>query len=307
METQINPSQLHFGNAASYAPPQNFHQQNIPSQTIAAPPGPSSAQKAPQMQLYPQADAESKILATTTGLSQVSRTAIAPDLHTRIISAMFRAEKAFRIPCCIRNNGVETLLPRSQTQADQGSDLNVISTGLATKLGLQLQSLDLVGLRGLTMRTADHKDPQLYHWVLLNVGVQSIWRKIRCFVSSAITSLPTASHPPLLATNEPLSLLLGIPWLYSVNAQLSIRRSKIEVGDPSMGEIVREVVGPELVYCHDHNLLMYPKGVLPDSMTARPHHHKAPHVSVEELDSSASSSSEESEDELSDVEGPDFR
>lgn len=54
-------------------------------------------------------------------------------------------------------------MPRSPTQADQGSDLNVISTGLATKLGLQLQSLDLVGFRGLTMRTADHKDTQLHH------------------------------------------------------------------------------------------------------------------------------------------------
>lgn len=307
METQMNPSQKHFGNAASHAPPQYFHQQNIPLQTFAAPPGPSSAQKASQMQHYPQADAESEILATTTGLPQVSSAAIAPDLHTRIISTMFRAEKAFRIPCCIWNNGVETVLPISQIQVDQGSDLNVISTGLATKLGLQLQSLDLVGFRGLTMRTADHKDTQLHHWVLLNVGVQGIWRKIRCFVSPAVTSLPTASNPSLLAPNEPLSLLLGIPWLYSVNAQLSIRHSKIEVGDPSMGETVRQVVGPELVYCHDHNLLMYPKGVLPDSVTARPHPHKTLLATVEELDLSESSSSEESEDELSDVEDPDFR
>lgn len=52
---------------------------------------------------------------------------------------------------------------------------------------------------------------------------------------------------------------------------------------------------------------MYPKGVLPDSMTARPHPHRTPHATVEELDSSESNSSEESEDELSDVEDPDFR
>lgn len=100
---------------------------------------------------------------------------------------------------------------------------------------------------------------------------------------------------------------MGIPWLYSVNAQLSIRHSKIEVGDPSIGETVREVVGLELVYCHDHNLLMYPNGVLADFMVARPHHHRTPHVTVEEFDSSESSSSEESEDELSDVEDPDFQ
>lgn len=81
METQMNPSQQHFGNAASHAPPQHFYQQNIPPQTFAAPLGPSSAQKTPPMQRYPQADAESEILATITGLSQVSSAAIAPDLH----------------------------------------------------------------------------------------------------------------------------------------------------------------------------------------------------------------------------------
>ena len=134
------------------------------------------------MQRYPQADAESEILHTTTGLLQVSNATIALDLHTRIISAMFRAEKAFRILHRIWNNGVETALPRSQTQADQGVDLNVISTGLDIKLGLKLQSLDLVGFKGLTVKSADHKDTLSHHWILLNVVVQGIWRKIRFFL-----------------------------------------------------------------------------------------------------------------------------
>ena len=88
---------------------------------------------------------------------------------------------------------------------------------------------------------------------------------------------------------------------------MSIWHSKIKVGDPSIGETIREVVGPELVDCHDHNLLMYPKDVLPDSMTARPHHHRTPHATVEEHDLSESSSSEESEDELFDIEDLDFQ
>lgn len=56
---------------------------------------------------------ESEILHTTIGYPEVSGTAIAPDLHTRIISLMFRVDKAFRILCSIRNNGIEIALPRS--------------------------------------------------------------------------------------------------------------------------------------------------------------------------------------------------
>ena len=107
------------------------------------------------------------------------------------------------------------------------------------------------------------------------------------FVSPAVTSSPAALNSPLLATDEPLSLLLGMPWPYSVNAQLSIRHSKIKVGNPSIGETIHEVVGPELVYCYDHNLLMYPKDLLPDSIAAQPYHHRA-HTAVEESDSSLS-------------------
>ncbi len=74
--------------------------------------------------------------------------------------------------------------------------------------------------------------------------------------------------------------------MYSANVELSIWHSQIEVGDPNIGEAAREVVGPELVYCQDHNLLMYAKGVLPDSMTVRPHYHKASYATVDSSESS---------------------
>lgn len=225
----------------------------------------------------------------------------APDKHTRIISSLPKTEKAFRIPCLIRLNNKLIGLERYQTQADQGSDLNVISMGLAQKLNLELLSLDLVGFRGLTMRTADHKDTPLQFWVWLEVGVQQLWRKIRCFVS------PSVINPLSSIAIEPLSLLLGIPWLFSVNARISVRNSTIEIGDPRLGEEVRDVVGPELVFCNDHNLLMYPKKYMPkilqhssDVVTSRID-------AANDSDSLEESSSEESEDELSDVEDPVFQ
>lgn len=153
-----------------------------------------------------------------------TNTSSPPDKHTQIVSSLPKSEKAFRIPCVIRLNNQLIGLEQYQTQADQGSDLNVISMGLAQKLNLELLSLDLVGFRELTMRTADHKDTPLQFWVWLEVGVQQLWRKIRCFVS------PSVINPLSSIGTEPLSLLLGIPWLYSE------RNSTIKIGDPSLGE-----------------------------------------------------------------------
>ena len=76
-----------------------------------------------------------------------------------------------------------------------------------------------------------------------------MWRDIRCFIA------PQTDHHE--------RLLLGIPWLYAVNAIISIKLSMIQVGDPGVGETIRQVTGPELVYGRDHNLLMYPKAVIP--------------------------------------------
>ncbi|SLM37975.1 Ribonuclease H-like domain [Lasallia pustulata] len=156
------------------------------------------------------------------------------------------------------SNRKKKVLGRSQVQADQGSDMNVISTAMARQLGLTFHSLSDVGFAGLTMKTADHRETQLHHWVYLELGVEAIWRQIRCFVA------PELQFP--VQGLDHLSLLLGIPWLYSVNAIIGIRGSKIEIGDPLQGEAVREVVGPELVFSQDHNLLMYPKAILTPTM-----------------------------------------
>lgn len=230
-----------------------------------------------------------------------TNTSSPPDKHTQIVSSLPKSEKAFRIPCIIRLNNQLIGLERHQTQADQGSDLNVISMGLVQKLNLELLSLDLVRFRGLSMRTADHKDTPLQFWVWLEVDVQQLWRKIRCFVS------PSVINPLSSIGTEPLSLLLGIPWLYSVSARISVRNSTIEIGDPSLGEKLRDVVGPELVFCNDHNLLMYPKKHLSRALPSSSKDVDLVTNAADESDSLEASSSEESEDELSDIEDPVFQ
>ena len=59
------------------------------------------------------------------------------------------------------------------------------------------------------------------------------------------------------------NLLLGLPWLWSVNAHISIRESKITIGDPAVGETMKNTIGPEMVFCNQHTLLLYFKQAFP--------------------------------------------
>ena len=207
-----------------------------------------------------------------------------PDGHTKFLSTMVGAEKAFRIPGTVRAGRVETKLDKREIQADQGSDMNVMSPPMVRKLKLTPRPLSDIGFKGLTMQTADHHESLLESYVGFDLCVEGIWRAIRCFVSPTVRGV----------TEEP-RLLLGLPWLYSVNAIISVRQSSIQIGDPSIGERVRYVTGPELVYHKDHSMLMYPKAII-----------RADEAFINSLDSDSDESSDESEDDLSDIDEADF-
>ena len=83
--------------------------------------------------------------------------------------------------------------------------LLTISMGLVKFLGLVLHSLDEVGVKGLSMRTADHRETILLHWVWLRLSVEGVIRDIRCFVA------PELPHTTASVEMEYLGLILGIP------------------------------------------------------------------------------------------------
>lgn len=124
----------------------------------------------------------------------------------------------------------------------------------------------------------------------MRLSVEGIVRDIRCFVA------PELPHTTATGETEYLNLILGIPWLYSVDATMSIRLSTIFIGDKTIDEQVREIVGPELVFCKDHNLLMYPKSAVPKSGFVESDRE-------EEAASSSDSSSDESDD-VEDIQDP---
>lgn len=249
----------------------------------------------PQTDLNQASNTQPSTQSTISLLNSASITAAAMEAekHTRFLSTLSGSDKAFRVITVVRMaNGTEIVLEKPQTQADQGSEMNVISMGLVRMLGLELHALADIGFKGLSMRTADHRDTILEYWVWLHVAVEGVWRHIRCFVAPQVVSVSESGR------SEYLGLILGIPWLFSVDAKISIRHSSLMVGDVSMGEEVREVIGPEMVFCKYHNLIMYPKSAMIKAL---------PKATVEEVSESESSDSEESSSEEDEEEKPDFQ
>lgn len=170
--------------------------------------------------------------------------------------------------------------------------MNVISADLTCRLKLQLRDLTEVEFRDLFMKIADNNDIILHHWVWLRALIANVVRDIRCFVASRITQTTFIDHV------EHLSLILRLSWLYSIDAFISIRQFKITINDVSIDEVVREMIDSELIFCKNHNLLMYLKSVMTFEKE----------VIIENADSSSSNFDSDSDDanDLSDVKDSNF-
>jgi hypothetical protein len=182
------------------------------------------------------------------------------DKHIQFLNTIIEMNKVFRISCFVIKSSDEIIaLNKQYTQTNQKSDMNVISMNWARRLDLQLRDLAEMKFRELFMKTADNHDTILYHWVWVRVFVAEILRDIRCFVVSKIMQIIVVDQI------EHLSLILRLSWLYSVDAFISIRKFKITIDDVTIDETMRKVVSFELVFCKNHNLLMYSKFVMTSS------------------------------------------
>lgn len=202
--------------------------------------------------------AKAKVASATTTGNVSSTDADDPSQHSRILASAGIHKKAFRLSAVVithDKNGSEkqTALSREHVQADQGSDMNVISTKLSDHLSLEFIPLSKAGFSGMSMRTADNKETTLQHIVKFTLNVQEIIRPVQAFVA-----------PPDNNTSASwFSLLLGIPWLYQVDATIRIRQFAVTVGDKNVGETPRDIAeAAELGFSKEHTLIMYPRAVL---------------------------------------------
>ena len=179
--------------------------------------------------------------------------AIAVDSNTHFLSSVMSIDKTFQISCKIQIGGKKLILQQHQVQADQNSDMNVISLVMIKQLDLKICTLFNIRFTELIMKTADNQKIRLHHWVYLKISVESIWRTIRCFIVSDLDLLQKLNH---------LSLLLEILWLYSVNAIIEICESQIEIEDSVIEKSIQDMIESELMFLKEHNLLMYLKAIL---------------------------------------------
>lgn len=63
-------------------------------------------------------------------------------------------------------------------------------------------------------------------------------------------------------------MLLGIPWLYSINARIFIQNLTIELRDLLASKTVRKWVDLELIFYQDYNLLLYFCKTLPKRVSS---------------------------------------
>lgn len=79
-------------------------------------------------------------------------------------------------------------------------------------------------------------------------------RCVRCVANEVwVIVRPVAVHP------EDIKLLLGLPWLWDVQAIFDIRASTLKIGDPARGEEIQTIVGPILAPMGTHRLALGPK------------------------------------------------
>ncbi|KHJ33948.1 hypothetical protein EV44_g3923 [Erysiphe necator] len=100
------------------------------------------------------------------------------------------------------------------THADQGADVCLISASLAKALAVVHKILPVP----MRFGTADGGTTVAKHFTSIQIGVAEIWRKVDVLI------LPQVK-------NDPHSLLLGLPWLYQVNARIDIPTFSLRIGD----------------------------------------------------------------------------
>jgi len=95
--------------------------------------------------------------------------------HIRALNQKTGKDKQYRLESQIRTKDNRVLdLPRDMTQADQGSDICVVSLGLVNYLKLTLHPLADIGFAGLSIRTADNRETMLHFWVTVVIGVAGV-------------------------------------------------------------------------------------------------------------------------------------
>ena len=103
-----------------------------------------------------------KILKTSLKNKTMSFVETEIDERVEFFKKLIKLKKAFRFSVIVILETVRVMLEKEYIQANQGSEMNVISSKMIRKLKLVHRSLKDIGLVDLIMKTADHKEIKLH-------------------------------------------------------------------------------------------------------------------------------------------------
>jgi hypothetical protein len=151
-------------------------------------------------------------------------------------SAQAGKKRAFRLPAKVMHNGKMVEVPTDSVAADQGSDANLAYPKFIKRLGLTRYPISQFSrtVGRITLSMADGTSSEISEWVYLRVDVGGISRQVWALVCE-----PTAG-------NSSIGLLLGVPYLADVNAQIDVRSQRIVIGDGAKGEKTESIEGGEI-------------------------------------------------------------
>ena len=128
--------------------------------------------------------------------------------------------------------------------------MNVISKSLWKQLKISRKRFSNIKFHKFIMRTVNFRNTFFKYWIEFLITISEIFRIIKCFVSFDVFISESTRF-------DHYNLLLSVFWLFSVNAVIYIRESKIIIENSIQKELMKKIMKSKMIFCTEHILIMY--------------------------------------------------
>ncbi|KAM9874530.1 hypothetical protein VDGL01_11410 [Verticillium dahliae] len=157
---------------------------------------------------------------------------VTPRLHT--------ATRPYRVDCIVTakvgGKMIRFPMPPNSTQADQGSEVNMISPAIINFYQIPKYSLSLVGLGGLHITTSDGNVTPMREFVVLKATVDGLQRDIWAIVRPAVVT-KKGVVPSSNCTSSEICLQAGAKGRISIEVDIRPPRTRPEEDEVFAGGV----------------------------------------------------------------------
>lgn len=172
-----------------------------------------------------------------------------PYCNTRAFSKVARGMRTYRLNVTLTygpQHRTVVTMPEQAVQADQGSEVNIISEAFIRKRDIPTIDLGVIRFKGLHIVNADGLRVPLKEFISATVMCQGVARKIWAVVR------------PAAPTDIDTVMLLRLPWLHEVDAVLNIKDSSLMIGTNIDYKTRVSLQGPQITITPRQKLMLSP-------------------------------------------------